>query len=105
MSELESKIIELRKDGLSYGAIQKRLGNPSKNKIKETLKLYAPELLGDVVENYNKLRPKYQRYMECDKWKPVVASSMISRMYSIPESPFLQWAFLLKIIKINKYDN
>lgn len=59
MSQLEQQILELRREGLSYTAIQLRLGNPSKKRIKETLKLYAPELLGDVVENYNKLRPKY----------------------------------------------
>lgn len=59
MTQLEQQILELRREGLSYTAIQLRLGNPSKKRIKETLKLYAPELLGDVVENYNKLRPKY----------------------------------------------
>jgi hypothetical protein len=59
MTQLETKIIDLRKEGLSYRAIQLQLGNPSKKIIKETLKMYAPELLGDVVENYNKLRPKY----------------------------------------------
>lgn len=59
MSELEQKILELRRDGLAYSAIQLRLGNPSKKKIKETLKMYAPELLGDIVENYHKLNPKY----------------------------------------------
>lgn len=56
MLEIETKIIELRKEGLSYGAIQLKLGNPSKNLIKETLKKYNPELLGDVVKNYNKLK-------------------------------------------------
>lgn len=59
MSETEEKIIELRKEGMSYGAIQLKLGNPSKKYIKETLKEYAPELLGDVVKNYNKLQPQW----------------------------------------------
>ena len=59
MSDLEAKIIELRRDGLSYGSIQLKLGNPSKKFIKETLKQYAPELVGDVTTNYNKLQIKY----------------------------------------------
>ena len=59
MTQLEQRILELRREGYSYTAIQLQLGNPSKKMIKDTLKLYAPELLGDVVENYNKLRPKY----------------------------------------------
>lgn len=52
---LDEKIVELRMDGWSYGAIQLKLGNPSKKYIKDVLKEYAPELLGDVVKNYNKL--------------------------------------------------
>jgi len=59
MTELETKIIEARKDGLSYGSIQLRLGNPSKKFIKEVLLKYEPTLLGDVVKNYNKLYHKY----------------------------------------------
>lgn len=59
MTELETKIVELRKDGLSYSAIQLRLGNPSKKFIKETLQQYNPELLGDIVPNYQRLQPKY----------------------------------------------
>ena len=59
MSELEEKIVELRKEGLTYRAIQLKLGNPSKKIIKDTLKIYAPELVGDVVDNYNKLQPKW----------------------------------------------
>lgn len=55
MSDIEIKIIELRKEGYTYRGIQIQLGNPSKKMIKDTLKKYAPELLGDVVENYNKL--------------------------------------------------
>lgn len=56
LTELEKKIIELRKEGLTYHAIQLALGNPSKKFIKDTLKQYAPELVGDVVKNYGKLR-------------------------------------------------
>ena len=55
---LEQKILELRKDDYSYSAIQLKLGNPSKKFIKETLKKYAPELVGDVVTNYKKLSSK-----------------------------------------------
>lgn len=58
MTELEQKIINLRKEDMSYGTIQLKLGNPSKKFIKETLKKYAPELVGDIVKNYNKLQPK-----------------------------------------------
>lgn len=57
MSELEENIIKLRKEGYSYGGIQLVLGNPSKKIIKNCLKQYAPDLLGDVVENNNKLNP------------------------------------------------
>ena len=56
MEELQRKIVELRKEGFTYRAIQIKLGNPSKKYIKETLKQYAPELAGDVVENFNKLK-------------------------------------------------
>lgn len=59
MNELESKIIELRKDGLTYTAIQLQLGNPSKKFIKEVLQKYAPELKGDVNKNYGRLQPKW----------------------------------------------
>ena len=59
MEELDKKIIDLRKDGHSYSGIQLQLGNPSKKYIKEVLKKYNPELLGDVVKNYNKLNPKW----------------------------------------------
>ena len=59
MLELDKKIIDLRKDGNSYSGIQLQLGNPSKKYIKEVLKKYNPELLGDVVKNYNKLNPKW----------------------------------------------
>lgn len=55
MEELEVKIVELRKEGLTYRAIQLKLGNPSKKFIKDTLRKYAPELAGDIVKNYNKL--------------------------------------------------
>lgn len=59
MTELQQKIIELRRDGLSYGAIQLKLGNPSKKFIRETLLQYEPKLVGDFVKNYNKLEPKW----------------------------------------------
>jgi len=59
MSELENKIIELRREGWSYTAIQLQLGNPSKKMIKDTLKQYTPELLGDIVQNFNRLQKKY----------------------------------------------
>jgi hypothetical protein len=55
-SELEQKIIDLRKEGHTYRGIQLNLGNPSKKFIKDTLKQYAPELAGDVVENRGKLK-------------------------------------------------
>lgn len=55
MEEIEKKIIELRKEGLTYRQIQIKLGNPSKKLIKETLRKYNPDLAGDVVENYGKL--------------------------------------------------
>jgi hypothetical protein len=56
MNELEQKIIDLRKEGLTYRAIQLKLGNPSKDFIKNTLRTYAPELAGDVVLNHNRLK-------------------------------------------------
>lgn len=59
MTELEQKIIELREDGLTYRAIQLKLGNPSKQFIRDTLKQYKPELLGDIMYNHNRLRPQY----------------------------------------------
>lgn len=43
MSELDAKIIELFKEGWSYGGIQKQLGNPSKKYIKEVLKREIPD--------------------------------------------------------------
>jgi len=54
MTELEVKIIESRKEGLTYHAIQLKLGNPSKKFIKDTLIKYAPELAGDKVVNYGR---------------------------------------------------
>lgn len=59
MTHLQQQIVILRKDGLTYAAIQLKLGNPSKKFIKDTLKEYAPELLGDVVLNWKKLQPKF----------------------------------------------
>lgn len=57
--DIQDKIVELRKEGYSYAGIQLKLGNPSKKFIKETLRKLAPDLLGDVVENFKKLTPKY----------------------------------------------
>jgi hypothetical protein len=54
MSELEEKIISLRKEGYTYKGIQLKLGNPSKKYIREVLLKYSPELVGDLF-NYNKL--------------------------------------------------
>lgn len=59
MTELEQKIIELRKEGYTYRGIQLKLGNPSKKYIKEVLTQYVPNLLGDVVPNNGKLKPKW----------------------------------------------
>jgi hypothetical protein len=59
MTELQEKIIELREEGLTYGAIQLKLGNPSKKFIKETLLQYSPKLAGNTVKNYNKLSPRW----------------------------------------------
>lgn len=59
MTELQEKIINLRKEGLSYGAIQLALGNPSKKFIKETLQEFEPALAGDIVKNYNRLEPTW----------------------------------------------
>lgn len=51
MTELEGRIIELREDGMTYHAIQLKLGNPSKKMIRQTIRRYIPDLAGDVVEN------------------------------------------------------
>ena len=59
MTELQIKIIDLRKEGLSYGAIQLKLGNPSKKFIRETLLEFDKELVGDIVKNYKRLQPKF----------------------------------------------
>lgn len=59
MTELEEKIVELRKEGLTYSAIQLKLGNPSKKMIRKILLEYAPKYVGDVVKNYGKLEPKW----------------------------------------------
>lgn len=56
MTELQEKIITLRKEGLTYKAIQLALGNPSKKFIRDTLTTYSPKLVGDVVTNYHKLK-------------------------------------------------
>lgn len=54
--ELQQQIVDLRKEGYTYRGIQLKLGNPSKQFIKDTLKQFAPELVGDVVENRGKLK-------------------------------------------------
>ena len=51
MTELEERIVELREEGMTYHAIQLKLGNPSKKMIRQTIRKYIPELAGDVVEN------------------------------------------------------
>ena len=59
MTELQEKIIDLRQQGLTYRDIQLKLGNPSKQFIKETLREFAPELAGDVTPNRKRLQPKF----------------------------------------------
>jgi hypothetical protein len=59
MTELQENIVNLRKEGLSYGTIQLALGNPSKKIIKNTLREFAPELAGDTVKNYHRLEPTW----------------------------------------------
>lgn len=56
MEEIEQKIVSLRKEGLTYREIQIKLGNPAKKFIRQTLLRYAPELVGDVVENFRRLK-------------------------------------------------
>ena len=56
MTEIEEKIVELRKEGLTYREIQVKLGNPSKKFIRETLLEHAPKLVGDVVTNHKRLK-------------------------------------------------
>lgn len=56
MNELEKKVVDLRKEGLTYKAIQLKLGNPSKKLIKTILKEYLPDMVGDKVENYGRYR-------------------------------------------------
>lgn len=51
MSTLEERIIELREEGLTYHAIQLKLGNPSKKMIKTTIRKYAPTLAGDIMDS------------------------------------------------------
>ena len=55
MTELQENIIALRKEGLTYRAIQLKLGNPSKKFIRNTILEFKPSLVGDVVKNYHKL--------------------------------------------------
>ena len=55
MTEIQEKIVELRKEGLTYKEIQLKLGNPSKKFIRDTLLEFKPSLVGDVVKNYHKL--------------------------------------------------
>jgi len=53
--QLEKRIVILRSEGLSYREIQIKLGNPSKQFIRDTLKKLSPELLGDIFPNLGKL--------------------------------------------------
>ena len=53
--QLEKRIVILRSEGLSYREIQIKLGNPSKQFIRDTLKKLNPELLGDIFPNHGKL--------------------------------------------------
>lgn len=54
--KLKEEIVKLRREGLTYRAIQIKLGNPSKKFIKDTLKEFLPEMVGDKVNNYGRLR-------------------------------------------------
>lgn len=54
MTEIQLKIISLRESGFTYREIQIKLGNPSKDFIKHTLREFRPELAGNVVPNYGK---------------------------------------------------
>jgi len=47
ITELEAKIILLRRNKESYGEIQRLLGNPSKKLIRRTLLKYEPELINN----------------------------------------------------------
>lgn len=55
----ETICINLRKAGFTYGDIQKRLGNPSKKWIRQTLLKYAPELINNSVSKQNKFTSSY----------------------------------------------
>lgn len=59
MTELEERIVELREEGMTYHAIQLKLGNPSKKLIKNTIRKYNPDLAGDVFPNRGKLKPTW----------------------------------------------
>lgn len=56
MSELEERIIELREEGMTYHAIQLKLGNPSKKMIKNTIRKYTPALAGDKLDSKGQWR-------------------------------------------------
>jgi len=59
MTELQQNIVTLRQEGDTYRTIQIKLGNPSKQFIKDTLREFAPDLAGDVVKNTKRLEPKW----------------------------------------------
>lgn len=59
MNDLESKIIELREEGLTYHDIQLKLGNPSKKMISKTIRRFRPHLAGDVVENRGRFKKQW----------------------------------------------
>lgn len=44
-TEYELRILYLREDSYSYGAIQKLMGNPSKKEIRQILLKFNPELI------------------------------------------------------------
>lgn len=54
MTEQEELIIEAFKEGLTYKEIQLRCGNPSKKKIRNTIKEYLPEVY-DFIKNTEKI--------------------------------------------------
>ena len=54
MTEQEKLIIETFKEGLTYNEIQLKCGNPSKKKIKNTIKEFLPEVYEFIMDT-NKL--------------------------------------------------
>ena len=54
-TDFDKCVILLKKNHCTYKQIQKWLGNPSKELIKESIQKYIPELL-EVYDNKNKLK-------------------------------------------------